>query len=493
MESEKSEGSRFAINRVIGSKLANNTVKKGIIISFSTLLVIYLGMSLYFINHFYFGSKVNGVNISGKTVKQADDLITSQTESYSLNIKERGDKEEQINAADVGLKSDSTDKIQELKDSQKPFAWIVAPFINQDAELTGIVSLDETKLNSTLDKLNCLISKNIVSPQNAKLSYTEEGYKIVDEVYGNKINKDSFYSLVKKTILNEEPEIDLDKANCYENPKFTTNSQQVVDAKETANKYLVSQITYTFGDKNEVLDKATIHNWISVNDNFEIVLNESKIKDYINTLDDKYGTVGKARDFKTSSGETKKVGAYVQMNGANKADPDEFYGWSISTSKETKDLIENIKNGQSVTKEPKYAKQAKSHGANDIGNTYVEISLSKQHLWFYKNGSLVVDGNVVTGNVAGSTETPPGVYKIKYKESPSTLKGNNADGTKYAEPVEYWMPFNSGIGIHDLTKRNAFGGNIYLTNGSHGCVNSPLNLAQKVYENIEAGTPVVVY
>lgn len=497
MENEKSGGSNIAINENIGSKFANSNVKKGIIISISTLLVVYLGMSLYFIDHFYIGSKINGVNISGKTVKQANELITSQTESYSLNIKERGDKQEQIKAADIDLKSDSTDKIEELKSNQNPFAWVVAPFIKQDTELSGIVSLDENKLNIVLDKLNCLTSKDIVKPENAKLNYTDNGYKIVDEVYGNKINRDSLYNSVKNAILNDKTEIDLDSAKCYEDPKYTANSQEVVDAKNLADKYLEAKITYTFGDKNETLDKTTIHNWIYVNDNFEVVFDESKVKAYVNTLDDKYGTCGKARDFKTASGAIRKVGAYVEMSGENKANPEEFYGWSISTAKETKSLIEDIKNGQPVTREPKYAKEAKSRGANDIGNTYVEVSLTAQHMWFYKNGSLIVESNIVTGSVANNVETPPGVYKIKYKESPSTLKGKGTDGKPYEQPVDYWMPFNSGVGLHDASRWRLtsadYGGNIYRTNGSHGCVNLPIDVAAKIYQNIEVGTPVVVY
>lgn len=55
------------------------------------------------------------------------------------------------------------------------------------------------------------------------------------------------------------------------------------------------------------------------------------------------------------------------------------------------------------------------------------------------------------------------------------------------------MPFNGGIGIHDAIWRSQFGGNIYKTNGSHGCVNAPPYLAQKIFENIEPGTPIVCY
>ena len=55
------------------------------------------------------------------------------------------------------------------------------------------------------------------------------------------------------------------------------------------------------------------------------------------------------------------------------------------------------------------------------------------------------------------------------------------------------MPFNGGIGLHDATWRSSFGGTLYKNGGSHGCVNLPHSVAQKIFENISAGTPVLCY
>ena len=130
-----------------------------------------------------------------------------------------------------------------------------------------------------------------------------------------------------------------------------------------------------------------------------------------------------------------------------------------------------------------------------LNGTYVEISITEQRMWFYKNGSLLVDTPVVTGNPNTGHGTPAGgVWKLKDKRAPFTLTGYKEDGSiDYEEPVNYWMPFNGGVGIHDLTKRAAFGGDIYLTNGSHGCVNTPLEAVATIYNNIDINTPVVVY
>jgi len=145
--------------------------------------------------------------------------------------------------------------------------------------------------------------------------------------------------------------------------------------------------------------------------------------------------------------------------------------------------------GKSISKEPAYYQTATAHGKDDIGNTYVEVDLVGQHIWFYKNGLLITQGDVVTGTYGSDkTRTPVGIYKIDYKETNATLVGEN-----YAAPVDFWLPFNGGIGIHDAGWRTAFGGELYKTGGSHGCVNSPYEVAKTIFNNIEVGTPVVCY
>ena len=125
---------------------------------------------------------------------------------------------------------------------------------------------------------------------------------------------------------------------------------------------------------------------------------------------------------------------------------------------------------------------------NDIGNTYVEINLTNQYLWFYKRGKIITQGDVVTGNVSRGNATPQGTYTLNYKQKNATLRGDN-----YNSDVKYWMPFNMNIGIHDASWRSSFGGNIYQISGSHGCVNAPEYLAKKIFENIEPGTPIICY
>ena len=74
------------------------------------------------------------------------------------------------------------------------------------------------------------------------------------------------------------------------------------------------------------------------------------------------------------------------------------------------------------------------------------------------------------------------------------MKDRNADGEEWDTTCNYWNNISlCGIGMHDSTWRGAFGDNIYQWNGSHGCINMPYEGAQYIYENVELGTPVVMF
>ena len=256
----------------------------------------------------------------------------------------------------------------------------------------------------------------------------------------------------------------MESIDCYIKPQYTSKSQSVIEAKEMLNKYVSSKITYTFGEREEILDGSIINKWLIVDENFGVAIDEEKAKNCIDVFSNNYSEVGNMRNFITSSGET------INIHGGD-------YSCIINTAKEVQDLSAVIKEGKVIIKEPTY-----------ILTAYVEIDFAEQHLWFYKNGSLIVQGDIVSGNMDSINATPEGIYNLKLKKRNAILRGPG-----YASPVDFWMPFNGGIGIHDATWRGAFGGNIYKTDGSHGCINCPCNLAEAIFDNIEEGTPVICY
>lgn len=451
--------------------------KNIILISLIILLVLsvfYIFIANYFEKHFYFGTTINSIDVSGKTVDETKRIMEDNINDYKLLLRERDNPDEIILGSDIDLKFKNEDKLQNLKKNQSGFRWIFN--IGKKDELTiDIIDYDDDRLKSKLRELDVSNTENKTEPQNPTFEYVDGAYKIVDEVKGNIIDDTLLYESVVYAIRDGKSELDLDESNCYVNPQYTSESQEVKDIKDTLDKYVNAKITYDFSKGNEVVDGSIINTWIDINDNYEITVNEKKIKEYLKELSKKYNSVGKTRSFTTTGGSN------IKISGGD-------YGYELSTKDESKYLLEAVTEGKVEEKEIKYVQKPLFKDDDTITNTYVEISIPAQHLWFYKDGSLIVDGPVVTGNVSAGHGTPGGIYKLDDKERNATLKGQG-----YSSPVSFWMPFNGGIGIHDASWRGSFGGGIYLSSGSHGCVNAPYSLANTIYNNIEIGTPVVCY
>jgi len=166
------------------------------------------------------------------------------------------------------------------------------------------------------------------------------------------------------------------------------------------------------------------------------------------------------------------------------------FGWKTDRAAVTEELLKMLEEGAVTKAEPVYSNTAPWHGMNDIGNSYVEADLSNQHLYLYSKGELVFETDFVSGAMNSTPDciTPAGVFDITYKTTNAVLRGSD-----YETPVSYWMPFYGNYGMHDATWRWEFGGDIFMTNGSHGCLNLPLDSAATIYNYMHEGFPVICY
>lgn len=242
-------------------------------------------------------------------------------------------------------------------------------------------------------------------------------------------------------------------------------------------------VTYQLpNNQTEVLDGLTIATWVNGSQGLTVSVDAAKVAAYVQGLRNKYDTPAGTQTWQSADGTTKSI----------KTD----YGWHIDQAKETEALIANIQSLQSVTREPVYASRAVQTEMPQWGKTFVEIDISSQHVYFYQNGNCVWDSKCVTGTATDPDRaTPTGVFALKYKQRDRVLRGRINPQTgkpSYESPVAYWMPFNGNIGLHDANWRSSFGGNIYLKNGSHGCINLPPKNAKTLYELITPGTVIVV-
>lgn len=234
-------------------------------------------------------------------------------------------------------------------------------------------------------------------------------------------------------------------------------------------------ITYQFGDQSEVLDNDRILSWLKEQEDGSVAIDEQQAKAFVKELAEKYDTAYTHRTFHTTAGRD------IQITQGD-------YGWRIDQEAETKHLLELLAAKQSAVCEPIYAQTAAAHAQNDWGTTYVEVSLTDQYLWLYKDGKCILESYFVSGNPNRGHATPKGIYGLTYKTRDAMLSGQG-----YDSKVKYWMPFNRNVGLHDAPWRKTFGGQIYKSNGSHGCINLPPANAAKIYENVDKNTPVIVY
>lgn len=277
-------------------------------------------------------------------------------------------------------------------------------------------------------------------------------------------------------------------ASLYIPPEKTRENRHLQEKCSALNACAGSSITYVFGSETEKLTFPDFVDWLKVRDG-EVTVREEKVAKYVRGLAEKYETRYLDRNFTTTYGNVVTFPA-----GLNE------YGYTILEDQEAAQLTQDILSGEAVEREPVYLTLGpwgdplylKRNGVDDLAGTYVEVSISAQHLWYYIDGGLFIESDVVTGDTTLGQDTATGVFPLAFKESPSTLRGGEGK-KKYVTKVQYWMPFYEGQGLHDAWWKSVFGGTEYIGNGSHGCVNLPPSVAETIYYNIEPGTAIIIY
>lgn len=269
--------------------------------------------------------------------------------------------------------------------------------------------------------------------------------------------------------------------NTYSQAAVTASSEELLSRLSELNtnieKYNNTSITYLFGDVTETIDSATINSWMVISGD-KVEIDSDKVRAYIESLASEYNTIYVPRSFYTSNGQTVTIS-------------NNEYGFRIDQDAEFEQLCADLQSGTTIQRSPIYEKEGLSrNGTDDLNGSYIEVSLEQQHLWLYKNGVLVTDTDVISGLPTEDRATYTGAYAIAYKASPFTL---SSDIYGYEVPVTYWMPFVYGQGLHDADWQPEFGGDVYKTNGSHGCINLPPDQAEVIYNAIDGGYPIILY
>ena len=443
---------------------------------------IYFGMAKKYETCFVPGTVVNGTDCSGKTVADVEGILQKQVEEYTLVITGANEYREEILATEIDIVYNGEGLLDKEFNQQNEYMWPKGLFEKYEITAEANFQYDSEKLNEKIANLNCLKPENQVAAVAATVVYQDGQFVIQDETYGTQVDAAKLTETIVASVSGFQTTVDLTESGCYIQPRFTKDSAEVIAARDEMNKYLTANITYSLDNIIVNVDKNQICQWVSVDENMTPVISKDGVRAFAKTLNAQYDTPNRGGQITTPRGKT------VSMPLAG-------YGRVVGVDSETNQLINEIKEGKTVTRQPIFSRQATPEGQNIWGNTYIEVDITEQHMWYVVNGAVALETDVITGK-KGSHDTPTGTYNILEKIQGKYLRGRPGPDGKpsYIVWVDYWMRVTwSGIGFHDCTWHSVFGGDRYVNNGSHGCINMPPEKAKELYAAIGVGTQIVIH
>lgn len=474
-------------------KSGMKTWKKILLALLAILLAACVGFGIYVYHMDYkkLGRYISvfGTDVSGMTVEEAVQEISESFGERNVLLYEEGDNVLKTSVAYLGYSLDQDSLTSVLKDVQaeRMKNWTLFPN-RVNYTLPFQVNLDEeTEVNLLVNTEYGHVDRE--ASQDSAVKYDEKQKKFIatKAILGNQIDDDALVSYVDKSlraafeeaVLGDSIEITF-ADEVYKQPVTAEDSSIQEKLKELNGKldtYRSTTVTYTLGSSTEVIDGEKLEEWIQVKGD-TVSLDQAAVKTYVEDLATKYNSIYTPRTFTTTGGNQVTIS-------------DNEYGFQIDQDAEYKQLLTDLGSGTAVSRDPIYAISGwQRNGTDDLAGSYIEVSIDAQHLWLYKDGALVTETDIVSGKPTAERATYRGAWPIAYKASPYTL---TSDVYGYNSKVTYWMPFVYGQGLHDASWRSSFGGSIYKSNGSHGCVNLPTSAAKTIYENIDGGYPIIIY
>lgn len=511
-ENELRERPKKKKKKNTGSAAAAKAKKKSMSGAKAALIafLIILFIVLLFVGFLYFrglreaqgkflqNTTINGVNVSGLNEAEAyRALMNNDQAPESIELIKLDGSKVVIQLPDIGYQDNIKSSISQYLTQQNYYTWFRNLSKNTDYSFETAFTYDKNLLRAELKK-RIVDGSGKLEPKDAYIRYTSQGFEIVKEQKGDKIDDsklDALIEFVEGKLKSGNYTIDLATCDLYQSPKIVAaDLTEKLDSLRSLDDVVIG---FDFDYEVSELKGTEFMNWVSFEEGNAlkaIKVDRDKAMEYVEKLAAKYDTYKTKRKFtSTSRGEI-----FVDQGEGS-------YGWWLDQEKMCDYICELIKEGQSVTVDPIYYVSPYSQytytcdpkyrtAESDIGDTYCEVDLAMQHFWYYNKGELEYECDIVSGKPTEARNTPGGIYKIWLKEKNKTLTGVTSDGEKWSTPVTYWNNIsNFGIGLHDASWHPYFGGERYKTNGSHGCINMPVAAAKYVYDNIPMNTPVIMY
>lgn len=451
--------------------------------------ILFFALAMYYRNNFPVNTWINGVYCTGKTVEQVNEELVSAQEVSAVYVVDGQGTSWEIDMDMAGIRPDFTADLKTYLKKNASFYWLKN--LNQpvNSELAGIhYAVDEEKLRKCFEALP-FVAEELERKAGVSVQCSEKGYFLQDD---NSMRLDSEKALdwIKANLLEGQVTIQLSEGDCYRNVPDSDSDMAQRKLWEQICGFTdrCGRIAYDMGAETIALTPDIAMDFLkkepgtgmpALDEGGGFIVSEAAVREWVDNLASQYDTWGTEREFEATRGETVTV-KYVT------------YGTQLDTEAEYTYLLGALGGGQEAMENtphvPAYIHEGYVRGLDDIGDTYIEIDMTDQRMYYYVEGELTLETDVVTGNTGRRMGTPQGINFVYAKQRNRTLRG--AD---YASFVKYWMPVKGNVGIHDASWRGKFGGQIYKTNGSHGCINTPSDVMSELYELAEVGTPVIMF
>lgn len=452
----------------------------------AAILLGYFFLAFYYKDGFCLNTWINGVYCTGKTVEEVNTEFLGKTEAPIITVTDRKGNSYSLDLAEMQYTVDFLSPLKEYMEQQNPLFWIDNVTFHRKHEIVPEASYDVEGLRVAFDELEFVRNEKERLTEYLIVRNWTEGYLLYDGL-SNRLDVEKAFLALQEAIANGNETLDLTLTDCYYNIPLTDEQKATEQLWEKVKAFQNCDLVYDMEDEEIVFDSLLMSEFL-LNENGEIVLDEdgnlkldeTAVQQFVANLAETYDTYGKEWEFHSTRGDI------VTVKGGT-------YGTEIDCRAEEDFLMSSLlameyHTGNKQIHIPFYKRDAFYRGKNDFGETYIEVDMTEQKMYYYCDGTLMVETDIVTGNTSRHMGTPEGVNFVYNKQTNRVLRGRD-----YASFVKFWMPVKGNYGIHDASWRSKFGGIIYKTGGSHGCVNTPSDIMAELYEMVEIGTPVVMF
>jgi len=446
----------------------------------------YTALNVKYEDTYMFGIFINDIYATDMTPAQVNEQLMEYVEIGDFTVVTRDGSEITFPLSDFGYSYSYMEELTALQKADTPIKWVKrmlekeGKFTDYTVSANGVY--DKAQLEKYLADFTELEDRSDMSDLKVEIIKGVNGYELLDDTIGL-LDGDKARKVISKAIAEGKSTVDLWEEACYIQADYTPQMKETLAIWDKVDALQSCEITYIFENGDVVVDASVVADWIILNEDGsfafdeegKLQISEEAVETFIAQLANVNDTYGKSRVFHTTRGDN------VLIERSN-------YGDMMDQKTEIAYLLEAVYSGLKEEHVPSYLQRAFASGEDDIGDTYIEIDMTNQTMYYYKNGKCALETPVVTGNTSLGRGTPQRICYVYSKERNRVLRGED-----YASFVSYWMPVYKGIGIHDASWRGKFGGTIYKTNGSHGCINTPTKAVSQLYDMVEIGTPVIIF